>query len=264
MTTLREAHGISERRACALLGADRSTIRYRSTRPDDRGLRARLRSLAAERRRFGYRRLGLLLAREGLRPNHKRLRRLYTEERLQVRRRGGRKRAIGTRAPLVMPATVNQRWSVDFASDTLADGRRFRILCMVDDFSRECLALVADTSLSGQRVARELEDVQARLRSDQSHPGYPHRPRRRRSLDERLQRRPPAQQARLSITKGIHQSSIATRRVSGLTGSTPPPASRLCACGSPTGLAARATATCPARRSGWWVNGAAAVSGNTT
>ena len=161
MTTMREAHGISERRACALLGADRSTVRYRSTRPDDRGLRARLRSLAAERRRFGYRRLGLLLAREGLRPNHKKLRRLYAEERLQVRRRGGRKRAIGTRAPLAMPDTVNQRWSLDFASDTLADGRRFRILCMVDDFSRECLALVADTSLSGQRVARELNAVVA-------------------------------------------------------------------------------------------------------
>ena len=80
MTAVRDAHGISERRACALLGADRSTVRYRSTRPDDGALRARLRGLAAERRRFGYRRLGLLLAREGLRPNHKKLRRLYREE----------------------------------------------------------------------------------------------------------------------------------------------------------------------------------------
>ncbi len=124
-------------------------------------MRARLRSLAAERRRFGYRRLGLLLAREGLRPNHKKLRRLYREERLQVRRRGGRKRAIGTRAPMAVPEAVNQRWSLDFASDTLADGRRFRILCVVDDFSRECLALVADTSLSGKRVARELDAVAA-------------------------------------------------------------------------------------------------------
>jgi putative transposase len=158
----REAHGISERRACALLRADRSTVRYRSTRPDDSALRVRLRSLATERRRFGYRRLGLLLAREGLRPNHKKLRRLYREERLQVRRRGGRKRAIGTRAPMAMPDTVNQRWSLDFASDTLADGRRFRILCVVDDFSRECLALLADTSLSGKRVARELDVVGAR------------------------------------------------------------------------------------------------------
>jgi len=148
---------MSERRACLLLGADRSTVRYRSIRPDDGTLRARLRSLARERRRFGYRRLGLLLAREGLRPNHKKLRRLYREERLQVRRRGGRKRAIGTRAPMAVPDGPNQRWSLDFASDTLADGRRFRILCVVDDFSRECLALVADTSLSGRRVARELD-----------------------------------------------------------------------------------------------------------
>jgi putative transposase len=158
---VREAHGISERRACALLGADRSTVRYRSSRPDDVALRVRLRSLASERRRFGYRRLGLLLAREGLRPNHKKLRRLYREERLQVRRRGGRKRAIGTRAPMSVPDGPNQRWSLDFASDTLADGRRFRILCVVDDFSRECLALVADTSLSGKRVARELDTIAA-------------------------------------------------------------------------------------------------------
>ena len=135
---MRDAHGISERRACSLLGADRSTVRYRSTRPDDGALRARLRSLASERRRFGYRRLGLLLAREGLLPNHKKLRRLYREERLQVRRRGGRKRAIGTRVPMAVPDSPNQRWSLDFASDTLADGRRFRILCVVDDFSREC------------------------------------------------------------------------------------------------------------------------------
>ena len=162
MTSMRDAHGISERRACALLGADRSTVRYRSRGPLDEALRARLRSLAAERRRFGYRRLGLLLAREGLRPNHKKLRRLYREERLQVRRRGGRKRAIGTRTPMAVPDGPNQRWSLDFASDTLAEGRRFRILCVVDDFSRECLALVADTSLSGKRVARELNAIGAR------------------------------------------------------------------------------------------------------
>ncbi len=69
--------------------------------------------------------------------NHKKLRRLYAEERLQVRRRGGRKRALGTRAPLALPAAVNQRWSLDFVSDTLVDGRWFRILCVVDDFSRD-------------------------------------------------------------------------------------------------------------------------------
>ena len=91
--------------------------------------------------------------------NHKKLRRLYAEERLQVRRRGGRKRALGTRAPMTLPQGPNQRWSLDFAFDALTDGRRFRILVVVDDFSRECLGLVADTSLSGKRVARELDAI---------------------------------------------------------------------------------------------------------
>ena len=74
-----------------------------------------------------------------------------------VRRRGGRKRALGTRAPMMLPHAINQRWSLDFVSDTLSDGRRFRILGVVDDFSRECLAMVVDTSLGGVRVVRELE-----------------------------------------------------------------------------------------------------------
>ena len=160
MTQVREAHGISERRACSILGADRSAIRYRHRRPGDAARRTRLKELAAERRRFGWRRLKLLLEREGIRMNHKKLRRLYSEERLQVRRRGGRKRALGTRAP--MPQGPNQRWSLDFVSDTLTDGRRFRILVVVDDFTRECLCLVADTSLSGARVARELTLLIAR------------------------------------------------------------------------------------------------------
>jgi len=97
-----------------------------------------------------------LLAREGMTPNHKKLLRIYREENLRVRRRGGRKRALGTRTPMVLPDGPNQRWSLDFVSDTLTCSRRFRILCVVDDFTRECLTLVADTSLSGVRVAREL------------------------------------------------------------------------------------------------------------
>src|SRR5207253_5883004 len=123
--------------------------------------RARLRELAATRRRFGYRRLHILLHREGLHMNHKKLRRLYAEERLQVRRRGGRKRALGTRTPLAIPQGPNHRWSMDFLSDALSDGRRFRILAIVDDFTRECLCLVADTSLPGLRVARELDAITA-------------------------------------------------------------------------------------------------------
>jgi len=99
---------------------------------------------------------------DGVLINHKKLRRLYAEKRLQVRRRGGRKRAVGTRAPLNLPQGPNQRWSLDFVSDTLSDSRRFRILAVVDDFTRECIALVADTSLSGARVGRELDAVIAR------------------------------------------------------------------------------------------------------
>ena len=137
-------------------------MRYFSVRPDDAVVRSRLRELASVRRRFGYRRLLLMLRGEGVLINHKKLRRLYAEERLQVRRRGGRKRALGTRAPLTLPQGPNQRWSLDFVSDTLTDSRRFRILAVVDDFTRECLALVADTSLSGARVGRELDAVIAR------------------------------------------------------------------------------------------------------
>ncbi|RSV12273.1 IS3 family transposase [Sphingomonas sp. ABOLG] len=155
----REHHGVSERRACALVGVSRRVLRYEPTRPDDGALRQRLRELAAERRRFGYRRLGYLLAREGITPNHKKLLRIYREEGLRVRRRGGRKRALGTRRPMVLPDGPNQRWSLDFVSDSLICGRRFRILCVVDDYTRECLALVADTSLSGARVARELTSL---------------------------------------------------------------------------------------------------------
>jgi putative transposase len=150
---------VSQRRACKAIGIDRSTVRYRSRRPDDGTIRVRLRELAAARRRFGYRRLDILLRREGTYMNHKKLRRLYVEERLQVLRRGGRKRALGTRAPITLPQGPNQRWSLDFLSDAMTDGRRFRILAVVDDFTRECLCLAADTSLSGLRVARELDAV---------------------------------------------------------------------------------------------------------
>ena len=153
--------GYSQRRACGLIGLHPKTYRYASRRSDDLEVRARLKTLAAERRRFGYRRLHILLRREGIMLNHKKLFRLYREERLTVRRRGGRKRAIGTRAPMAMPQGANQRWSLDFVSDMLADGRRFRVLVVVDDFTRECLALVVDTSLSGIRVARELDTLVA-------------------------------------------------------------------------------------------------------
>ncbi|WP_123695668.1 IS3 family transposase [Allostella humosa] len=158
---LRAAYAMSERRACRVLGVDRSSVRYAATRPDDGALRDRLKALAQERRRFGYRRLHVLLRREGHAVNRKRVQRLYREEKLTVRQRGGRKRAMGTRAPIALPTTANQRWSLDFVADQLTDGRRFRILAVVDDCTRECLALVADTSLSGTRVARELDRLVA-------------------------------------------------------------------------------------------------------
>ena len=154
-----EHHEMSERRACKAIGYCRMTIRYETIRPDDGALRERMKAIAHERRRFGYRRLHVMLGREGFVVNHKRLFRLYREEKLKVRRRGGRKRAMGTRRPIETPLAPNQRWSLDFVSDQLTDGRRFRILTVIDNCTRECLALVADTSLSGHRVARELDAI---------------------------------------------------------------------------------------------------------
>ena len=156
---LQSTYEMSERRACRVIGADRASVRYQATRPDDGPLRERLKALAQERRRFGYRRLHVLLRREGRVVNKKRVQRIYREERLTVRRRGGRKRAIGTRRPIETPLAANQRWSLDFVSDQMTDGRRFRILTVIGNCTRECLALVADTSLSGRRVARELDAI---------------------------------------------------------------------------------------------------------
>jgi putative transposase len=156
----------SQRRACRLVGLHPKTYRYAPKRSGDEELRRRLRELASQRRRFGYRRLGLMLKRQGIKLNRKKLYRLYKEERLTVRKRGGRKRALGTRAPMAVPQGRNLRWSLDFVADTLVSSRRFRILTLVDDFTRECLGLVVDTSLTGLRVARELDRI-AELR------GYP-------------------------------------------------------------------------------------------
>ena len=156
---LEAAHEMSERRACRTLGADRSSVRYQRRKPDDADLRARIRALAHERRRFGYRRLHVLLRREGQLVNRKRVQRIYQEERLMVRKRGGRKRPLGLRAPMAAPDRPNACWSLDFVHDQMTDGRRFRVLAVVDTCTRECLALVPDTSISGVRVARELDRI---------------------------------------------------------------------------------------------------------
>lgn len=155
-------HGVSQRRACKVLSVYRSSMRYRSLRPDDAFIREAMKKVASERRRFGYRRIHVMLDRQGIVMKLKKLRRLYREEKLTVHKRGGRKRALGTRRPLALPSRPNERWSLDFVSDPITDGRRFRVLAVVDDFTRECLCLVVHTSLSGARLARELDSLIAK------------------------------------------------------------------------------------------------------
>jgi putative transposase len=148
--------GLSERRACRIAGADRKMVRYQAKRAPDTVLRGRLRDLANERRRFGYRRLFVLLRREGEPSGINRIYRLYREEGLAVRKRKARRKAVGTRVPILVEARPNARWSLDFVHDQFASGQRFRVLNVVDDVTRECLAAIPDTSISGRRVAREL------------------------------------------------------------------------------------------------------------
>ncbi|CAN1537574.1 Tra5 Transposase and inactivated derivatives [Caulobacteraceae bacterium] len=150
----RTAVEISERRACSIVKADRKMVRYRSCRPPETALRERLRALATERRRFGYRRLFVLLRQEGEPSGKKRIYRLYCEEGLTAPKRRSRRRAIGTRAPILVEARANARWSLDFVHDQFAGGRRFRVLNVVDDVTRACPAAVPDASISGRRVAR--------------------------------------------------------------------------------------------------------------
>lgn len=159
MSYARERWGFSERRACGLVGIGRSSARYRARRSGDQELRERLREKAGERRRFGYRRLHVMLAREGWTVNHKRIYRLYREEGLTVRKRKRKRVARSERQPPQMPTGPNQLWSLDFVQDTLSWGRKFRLLTVVDVYTRESLAIEVDTSLSGVRVARVLERV---------------------------------------------------------------------------------------------------------
>ncbi len=153
VTHLRAVIGLSERRACSIVDADRKMVRYRSYRPPGLALRTPLRDLANERRRFGYRKLFVLLCHDGGPSGINRIYRLYREEGPTVRKRRARRRAIGPGAPILVEA--NARWSLDFIHDQLACGRRFRILNVVDDVTRECLVAIPDTSISGRRVARQ-------------------------------------------------------------------------------------------------------------
>ncbi len=158
---LMDRRNYSQRRACRLVGLSRSVAQYRRRPKRDDVLRARLKDLAARYRRYGYLRLHVLLAGEGLVVNAKRTYRLYREEGLQVRRRK-RRLPRRDRLPLPVPERPMQRWSVDFVSDQLASGRRFRILNVVDDHSRECPGQIVDVAISGARLVRFLEDMAAR------------------------------------------------------------------------------------------------------
>jgi putative transposase len=161
---LAETRGTSERRACRVIGLSTATWRYeRRGRVDNRALLARLQAHAAERPRFGYRRLHTLIGREGVVANHKRVYAVYREAGLQVRRRRRKRLTRGERVPLAAPSRPCERWSMDFMIDTLADGRPFRVLNIVDDFTRECLAIEVDRSLPGARVVRVLERLRAEI-----------------------------------------------------------------------------------------------------
>lgn len=150
---------IAARRSCRLLGIQRSSFYYQSHAKDQTALRIRLRDLAAARPRFGYRRLHILLRREGWPVNHTRILRLYRLEELQWRMRQRRKRGSYLRVPLPTATQANQRWSMDFVADGLQDGRRFRILTVVDQFTREAVLVEADLFLSGRKVAMALNHV---------------------------------------------------------------------------------------------------------
>jgi putative transposase len=170
----RAAVEISERRACGLLMVVRGTCRYEAvTCPGNDELRQKLRELAMVRRRFGYRRLHAVLRREGWAINHKRIYRLYVEEKLWVRKRSRRRRVSVPRRAMLPPTGANQTWSLDFVSDALGTGRRFRTLNIVDDYTREALGIEVDTSLGGVRVCRVLDrlkiergGVPVQIRSD--------------------------------------------------------------------------------------------------
>ena len=148
---VRQAHQLSGWRACGLFGITRWSNRYQSRRNPQTGLRMLLRELAGSRTRYGYRRLTVLLQREGWVVNAKRVYRLYRAEALEVRTKESAKRAAQVRVPLPGATRPNQRWSMDFVSDRLADGRWFRVLTVVDQYTRECLCAFADRPQTGEK-----------------------------------------------------------------------------------------------------------------
>ncbi len=154
-----EKIGLSQRKACAVAICNRKTFCRVLRRTDDAALLRRLRELAAERRRFGYRRLDVMLRRDGIVANHKRIYRVYAEANLQVRKRLKRRVALGRGEPPPLVSVPNERWSLDFVHDTLQNSRRLRTLNVVDDFTREALAMEVDTSITGSRVVCVLDRI---------------------------------------------------------------------------------------------------------
>ena len=162
MRTVRDAFQLSERRACHAVGVWRSGVRYRSRRPSQLPLRQRIREIAAVRLSYGYKRVHVLLQREGWPVNRKRVHRLYREEQLQLRRkRPTRRRSAVAREGRAAATAPNQRWAMDFVHDQLGDGRAFRVFAAVDVFTRECVALVARPRFRGADVAAVLTAVGA-------------------------------------------------------------------------------------------------------
>jgi putative transposase len=157
VTTIREQYSLTESRACGLIGITRWIHRYQSRRRSQEDLRMRLRELASTRVRYGYRRLTVLLRREGRLVNAKRVYRLYREESLQVRTKPRAKRAAQARVPLDGAVRANQRWSMDFVSDRISDGRWFRILTVIDQYTRECLCVHAGRPQTGEKVVEQME-----------------------------------------------------------------------------------------------------------
>jgi putative transposase len=152
-------HNFSERRACVLVGVHRSLLRYSSQKLDEPELVNEIKKIAYEKKRFGYRRIHIILKRSGMKINHKRVYRIYRICGLKVLKRGGRKKALGTRKIELFVTKPNEKWAIDFVHDALSDGRKIRLLTIIDIFTRECLGIVVDTSLSGHRVIRALEQL---------------------------------------------------------------------------------------------------------
>jgi len=152
-----EEHGLSERQACRMLKLSRSAYRYQAKKPDDKEIKQMLLEIAARKPRWGIRKMVDYLKNQGYIWNHKRFRRVYCELGLNLRIKPKKRLPSRTPQPLVQPEKANQSWSLDFMSDSLASGRAFRTLNILDDFNREALWIEVDTSLPAERVIRVLE-----------------------------------------------------------------------------------------------------------